>query len=503
MFFTDNREQFFRPLTSKYREVVIECVRLLYLRLYSSMADYGHSLKREQLIEIFQEAITRAPELEHGEDDDAIATRTEREKANWILNILIDNGWLEIQLDEVTLQSTYRFSRIGRLFSQPFVELKGAQVRTRHRNTRNTRNALSAFLEQGEIHDLLDAFEYSERIISDFTDVIAELEDRKRELVKEIDMRELVQKASDEFFDFMEKRFQPDLSVRLSADSVEKHRDDMISLIGKIRNQSKGFKAEAEQKLREFLPDMVVEGQSLLWTILDTIEARLSNACEIMLPALRTALKNFTKRADIIIRQLNYLASQQHNDVVEICQSLKELDHETANQRLEQAGQLMSGVKLELVDPAQNTLRDNRSRRVVDSLVAEDHAVDESARKELFIQHALDQAFNINQQDLRNFLVRSLRGGEKINSKHFQITQASDLLAATHAIEIAAANNLSSEYRFNVVPTGDITSNDYLLAADDFTIEIETLKPKDTQTELKTQTSNKTIGQTNVQPLTS
>mgnify|MGYP000571989931 FL=1 len=87
MFFTDNREQFFRPLTSKYREVVVECVRLLYLRLYSSMADYGHSLKREQLIEVFQEAITQAPELEHGEDDDAIATRTDREKANWILNI--------------------------------------------------------------------------------------------------------------------------------------------------------------------------------------------------------------------------------------------------------------------------------------------------------------------------------------------------------------------------------------------------------------------------------
>lgn len=503
MFFTDNREQFFRPLTSKYREVVVECVRLLYLRVYSSMADYGHSLKREQLIEIFQEAITKAPELEHGEDDDALTTRTDREKANWILNILLENGWLEIQLDEVTLQSTYRFSRIGRLFSQPFVELNGSQVRTRHRNTRNTRNALSAFLEQGEIHDLLDAFEYSERIISDFTDVIAELEDRKRELVKEIDMRELVQKASDEFFDFMEKRFQPDLSVRLSADSVEKHRDDMLNLINQIRGQSKGFKKDAEQKLREFLPDRVVEGQSLLWTILDSIELRLSSACEIMLPALRTALKNFTKRADIIIRQLNYLASQQHNDVVDICQSLKDLDEHDANQRLEKAGELMSGVNLELIDPAQNTLRDNRVRRVVDSLVAEDHAVDESARKELFIQHALDQAFNINQQDLRSFLVRSLRGGEKINTKNLQILQASDLLAATHAIEIAAANNLSSEYRFNVVPTGEVTSNDYLLAADDFTIEIESLDMPARQSDDATTNNIQAVGPTNAQPQTS
>ena len=484
MFFKENREQFFRPLTSKYREVVVECVRLLYTRLYSSTADYGHSLRRDQLINILQEAITRAPPLADEDRayeeeidgvEEIVSAKTDREKANWILNILLDNGWLEIQLDEVTLQSSYRFSRIGRLFTQPFVELSGTQVRTRHRNTRNTRNSLNAFLVQGEVHDLLDAFEYSERIISDFTDVIAELEDRKRELVKELDMRELVQKASDEFFDFMEKRFQPDLSVRLSADSVEKHRDSIVNLINRIRKQPKAFKVESERRLRELVPEMVTDGQSLLWTILDRIEVRLASACEVMLPATRTALRNFTKRADIIMRQLNYLASQQHNDVVALCQSLKELDDDSLDKRLQKAGELMSGVKLELVDPAQNTLRDVRSRRVVETLIIEDQAVDESARKELFIQHALDQAFNVNQQDLNNYLIRALSGGEKINTKHLPILQASDLLAATHAIEIAASNNLSSEYQFSVEPTGETIKNDYLLSADDFTIEIKNI----------------------------
>lgn len=472
MFFDHAHPQFFRPLTSKYREIIVECMRLLYQRLYSAMADYGHSLKRDQVIEIFQEAITRMPELEQSDEDEGVGARTDREKALWILNILLDHQWLEVQLDEVSLQSTYRFSRIGRLFTQPFVELSGAQVRTRHRNTRNTRNALQAFLDQGEVHDLLDAFEYSERIISDFTDVIAELEDRKRELVKEIDMRELVQKASDEFFDFMEKRFQPDVSVRLSADSVEKHRDDILNLIHRIRQQPKAYKLEAERKLRELIPDMVEAGQSLLWNMLDRIEMRLANACDIMLPALRTALRNFTKRADIIIRQLNYLASQQHNDVVALCQSLKALDETDLDARLTAAGDVMAGVKLELVDPAQTILRDSRTRQAVESLIVEDHALDESARKELFIQHALDQAFHINQQDLRNYLIRAFRGGDKINTKHLPIGHARDLLAATHAIEIAAANHLSSDYRFQVEPTGDVIQNDYLLAADDFTIEI-------------------------------
>ena len=45
--------------------------------------------------------------------------------------------------------------------------------------------------------------------IRDFSDVIAELDDRKRQLM---------QRARDEFFEFMGERFMPDLVIRLSDD---------------------------------------------------------------------------------------------------------------------------------------------------------------------------------------------------------------------------------------------------------------------------------------------
>ena len=98
---------------------------------------------------------------------------------------------MEKQVDEATLQSTFAFSRYGRQFVDPFISESRASARTRHRNTRNTRNSLEAFLERGEVYDLLDAYEYSERIISDFTDVISELEERKRDLVREMDSKML------------------------------------------------------------------------------------------------------------------------------------------------------------------------------------------------------------------------------------------------------------------------------------------------------------------------
>ena len=69
MFFTEDRHQFFKPLTGKYREQVAECLRLLHERLYSAQADYGESLKREQVLDVFSEALERAPLLEGGDED--------------------------------------------------------------------------------------------------------------------------------------------------------------------------------------------------------------------------------------------------------------------------------------------------------------------------------------------------------------------------------------------------------------------------------------------------
>ncbi len=70
------------------------------------------------MLEVFQEAITRAPVMEEGvEEEFAAPVRNEREQANWILNQLLEHGWLECLVDEASLQSSYAFSRTGRLFT--------------------------------------------------------------------------------------------------------------------------------------------------------------------------------------------------------------------------------------------------------------------------------------------------------------------------------------------------------------------------------------------------
>lgn len=455
MFFEQEKEQFFRPLNGKYRAQVVECLCELYRRLYSSSnADYGQALQRETLVEIFQEALVRAPLLV---SDDSADGETEgrfknsREQAAWILSLLLEYGWLEKQLDSASMQSTFAFSRFGRLFTEPFLTQNLHLAHTRQRNTRNTRNALAAFLERGDIYDLLDAHDYSERIISDFSDIIAELDERKRDLVREMEDQFLVQRASDAFFDFMEHRFEPDLSVRLSADNVEKHRDYIHELIQKIRRKDKAFKASAEKRLREILTDKAQSEQSVLWLILDGIEYRLRNASEIMLPALRKSLQGFTKRADIIMRQMSYLAGQQHNDVLGICQRLANLPLAQQTTLLDNAANKMLGVQVAFVDPAQVRLTPTRQYQPISKALDEGKEdVDLDVRRDIYVQQILDQAFLINQQALREYLKSHLQLGKKISSRHLPITNAKDFLAVANAIGLGAQDSLSSEFRIQV-----------------------------------------------------
>ncbi|WP_323844013.1 Wadjet anti-phage system protein JetA family protein [Microbulbifer magnicolonia] len=472
MFFADSYQHFFRPLTGKYREQVVECLRLLYERLYTAKADYGESLAREQILEIFAEALTRAPQLD---SDDSSAEpegrfRNLREQAVWVLNSLVEFGWLEKQVDSATLSATYPFSRRGRLFTQPLVEVNSTRVRTRHRNTRNTLNALEAFASRGEVHDLIDAWEYSERIVADFTDMIAELEERKREMVREVEAQLLVQQATDEFFSFMESRFQPDLAIRLSADSVEKHRDSIGRVIARIRRKEKELKAEWEKRLRQLLPELVEEGRSLLWLMLDTIEDRMRRACEVKLPALRRALQGFTKRADIIIRQLSYLHNQSEGEFADLCQRLGDSAEKSA--LLQRLGDELGGFQLRLFDPKQTQLWQRSRRQPVNTRVEEEAPLGEENRREIVLQQLLDQAFNFNSGHLRDYLQKALGSGRRINSRDLPLADARDLLAMSHMLEAAAVNQ-SGAAAVQVEFTGAMASNDYFAQFDEYILELK------------------------------
>ena len=478
MLFVESRTHFFRPLNGKYRAQVADCLSVFYERLYGAFADYSRSFTRDQVIEIFEEAIARSPVLDADESDEFSAgPRTQREQANWILSLLVDNGWLERHIDDATLQATYAFSRHGRLFTQPMVDSAGGRFRTRHRNTRNTRNALKSFLDKGEVYDLLDAYEYSERIVSDFSDVIAELDERRRQLVKEVESQQVVQRASDEFFDFMEKRFMPDVAIRLSADSVEKYRDEISDLIDQVKRKRRAFKAQAERDLRRAAPELLSDPNlSVLMAILDGIESRMHNASAVMLPALRQALNGFTRRADIIMRQLSYAGGASRNQLNSLLGRFRRASDAQRAEALERAGEALATLSVGLPDVDSIRLMAARKPRAVNSAVEEAVEHDIDARRQMFVQAAVDLAFTFNSQKQRDYVIEALSEGHRIHTQNLPIRDAKELLMSAHAIEVGGIT--SSEFSFKVTPTSRRVTTDYFDVTDEFTIELIT-RPDD------------------------
>ncbi|MDH4275975.1 MAG: DUF5716 family protein [Gammaproteobacteria bacterium] len=468
MFFNAQHPHFFRPLIGKYREQVVACVSALYVRFYTTHADYSRAFGREYVLDIFAETVGRTPLLDG--DEDGALPRGERERANAILNLLLDHGWVERQVDEATLQSSYAFTRIGRLFAQPMVETAGGRFRTRHRNTRNTRNALRAFLERGEAYDLLDAYEYSERIVADFSDIITELDERKRQLVRDVEARQLVQRAADEFFEFMEKRFLPDVAIRLSADSVEKYREEIAELLRSARRKSKEFKTQAELELRRAAPELVLDArQSVYIAILEGIDTRLHAACEVMLPALRRALHGFTRRADIIIRQLTFSGAAR-NDILHACRQLAALDDTAYAARLSIVGEHLATINVGFADPDSLRLRDERARRTVNTAVEDAVTDDTLERRNLLVKQAVERAFAFSNRELRDYLVEALAGGHSVRTSNLPIRDARDLLRAAHAIE---AGIPGAGIRFRIAYTGQRVRNEFYDAMDEFSIAID------------------------------
>lgn len=458
---------FFRPLASKYRAQVGICLAALYQRLYGAQASVVHAVSRGFILATFREALINAPSpaADTPVDEGLEVVGDNRERALVFFHQLLDAGWLHKQVDDVSLSITYILTRDGRRFAEALAGTGGHALhaeRSHHRNTRQVRNALRSFRAGGEVYDLLDAREYSARILADFTDVIEALDERRRALVSQVRESHEINQASSEFFDFMEQRFQPDIAVRLSADNVEKYRTEILAELRAIRRKNRGFKEDAERRLRALAPARAAAGESLLWQALDDIEQRLDNAVQVLLPALRRALQSFTRRADIVMRQLNQLSQRRHTDIAGLLQRLAQRDPGAQEAALARAADAMSAVATRLPAPDDMVLSQRRKRASVEYGLAQ-AAVDPEAEKQAWIEQAEARAFALNDQALQEHLTQALADTPD-GEDAWPVTSAPEFLALAHRI---AAGNLPG---WSVEPAGRVLTDTWFEQRDQFVI---------------------------------
>ncbi|GAA4016087.1 Wadjet anti-phage system protein JetA family protein [Actimicrobium antarcticum] len=403
MFFQPDRLHFFRPLASKHRGIIVGCVHALYERLHGPSADHAQNLTRDMLrdllLPVVQEArlgLTAADDAPPDLEFSPVTDTDDAQSTGAVIRALERDGWLEKFGDRAGLVSAYRFTRAGKLFAEACWTLDRRSARTRQRNVRSCRNALDAALRNLDAYDLVDAYDYAEKVISDLSENV----DYFQELVRRL-MQEATETPWDGFMEFLE-RFENEFKKQLTADSVERHRqvirDQILRLHQLAPEQHRQLEAQLNDIARWARQERV--GNSTLDWLLDRIEDIVEAACTTKHPELIKAMSVYMQRAAAIVQQALMLRGGQrsHAYSIAISQSAA-LAPAAQNAFLDKLGHAIAPAALRLLDPATFKLRSASERRRALTVTAQPR-VSREARLAAAMSRAEADAFAISNDNV-------------------------------------------------------------------------------------------------------
>ncbi|MBK4733339.1 Wadjet anti-phage system protein JetA family protein [Noviherbaspirillum pedocola] len=404
MFFDSERLHFFRPLSGRHRAVVVAALRALYERLHGPSADYAHNLTREGLRELLIPVVRdarRQPSLpEEGHATDAILPEhaDDANAAAALMRALLRDGWLESFGDRSGLVTAFRLTRAGKLFAEAFWAMDRPSARTRQRNVRSCRNALDAALKNLDAYDLVDAWDYAEKVIGD----LAEGVDYFQELVRRL-MQEAAHTPWDGFIEFLD-RFEKEFKQQLTADNIERHRQAIRDLVLRLH----ALQGEERERLEAQLNDIARwaraerSGASTLDWMLFRIEDMVEAACNSRHPELIKAMSVYMQRATSIVQQALVLTGSRERHawseaIARVADAGDTGDAQDA--LLARIGIAIAGAELRLLDPSAFRLRNASTRRRALNITAQPK-ISREARLAAAMGRAEAGAFAVPNEDL-------------------------------------------------------------------------------------------------------
>lgn len=469
VFFQGEREHFFRPLNWQDKETCAAVLRQLHERVHGPDADYAEVLTRELVLDIILQIIAQ-PAYRAGALPESVTAsglvqpQAERDYALKLLRDLKEHGWLEDYKDPINLQPTLKLTRAGKAFSEVFAELDNARHKTRQRNMRSARKALQALLENRDEDELLDAYDFASRVVQDLQEDIEYF----RLLMQTLTREALTQKlAWDEFNDFLERRFGRELSSRLVADSVDRHRSQIVELLDMVRSWPEPQRLVVDSALRQRATwlEGVLEGRSATLWLCQRIEDLIDTACQVKLPMLRSEMHNYVRRFTSLLRQalsLDYGAESPMGRTLVGIKTSASVDRETWLQAL---AQRLSTAEVRL--PTSGLRWTHRDQQEAEGSTI-DWQILPHSRLEAAMRRAEAEAFVISEDRLLaqlNSLSASRSPDRPLRLSDLEITGAADALAALHTVGAVRSMQGQARWRAHKLPTRFETP---VFVADDF-----------------------------------
>lgn len=443
--FTSGSQQFFRPLTLKKRRLIAACIRAFYERLYGSHADYRSILGREELRDLFVQTV-QVSGASREVDDDALEEgfapgdlSDDQKMASAFIRQLVADGWLETAEDRVRLVTAYRFTRTGKIFAQALTLADRPRERTRQRNMRSCKNALAAFIDRRDVEDLLDAYEYADRVITDLSEDIELFYDLARKIL----MDAHAQGNWDAFVEFIERRFRDEFSPRLVYDNAERHRLDIAALIDRLHEltSSEAQAIDAELTLHAPWAAQVAPSGGVLGWLLERVEDMVTAACRTKQPELFRAMESYIRRHVVLLSQSLFMdANGSGAALSKLIRALGDMPQAAQASWLEAQGAVLSPVAVALYDPAtiQAKTTAERIRAQTVSIVPE---ITREERLRQFLRQAEERAFSLSQQDIVGYLLGRMNGEDQLRLSELPVDDAIQALSLLRAVEAARGSD--------------------------------------------------------------
>lgn len=352
IFFEEGRLRFFSPLNGSRRELFAACIRALYSVLHGPNANHSSNLSKQEFKDLLVPVI-----LDYEKDvqadvlDEMTEDRDPQQFSTKLMKLLIQEGWIEQYADRQGLITAFRFTRHGKVFAEAFWALDRPS-RSRQRNMRACRNSLRATSAgHGDAHDLLDAYEASERVIQDLSESIEQLQQRVRAALSAGSLHD----QWDSFIDFIE-RARVDLVKQMTVDSAVLNRHDIRLHLETIRN-SKGTDKYARLQAHlldeaKWLANENTGGDPIEW-LLERIEDLVCTAYDKKLPSLMRLMDSYFKRITGLLQQTMLMKTGANRKVfTSVVERVRNLEGPDQDKMLEKIGEHLALCNVRLLDPS-------------------------------------------------------------------------------------------------------------------------------------------------------
>jgi hypothetical protein len=331
--------------------------------------------------------------------------------------------------------TAFRFSRAGKLFAEALWSLDRPS-RSRQRNMRGCRNALDAALSsRGDAHDIVDAYEYAEKVIEDLTEGIDYFHDRVRHLMQTASM----QTQWSEFVEFLD-RFQREYSKQLTADNATLNRQAIRQNLERLRAVPDAKFKRMDEQLHDIAHWAVKEhtGASVYEWMLNRVEDIVDAACESKQPGFLKAMETYLKRVHGLALQSMMLRSgQTRHAYLGAIQKLAESSKDEQDRLLARIGEQLAPVEVRVLDPASFKLRTATQRRKAVTVTVRPRATREE-RLAAAMARAEADAFSIPNELVAEKLRSDLRLFQHpIRVSALPTSSARDVIRAMQAVEAA------------------------------------------------------------------